>query len=110
MGSVITQFHFQCVHVHTCCSHDLEATDILPIIIDGVSNNIRSTAAAPRLPFCPMAYKTTASVRDQYIPRVGPSVTLDCATGWILRRCCHGEHYNNYYNESYGFISCSCRT
>ena len=84
----------------TCCSHDLEATDILSIVIDGVSNSIRRTAAAPRLPFCPMAHQTTDIVWDQYIPRIRPSGTLGCAAGWILHWCCHGEHYNNNNNNN----------
>ena len=85
------------VYIHvlvTCCSHDLEATDILPIIIDGLSDNIRCTAVTPRLPFCSMACKTTATVWNQYIPRTGPSVTLGRTAGWILHWRCHGEHYN----------------
>ena len=80
--------------VITCCSHDPETADILPVVTDGVPNNIRHTATTPRLPFCPMAYQTTATVFNQYTLRIGASVTLGCAAGWILHWCCHGEYYD----------------
>ena len=85
---------FQCALLMiTCCSHDLEATNILPNAIDGMSNNIWGTPAAPRLPFCSMADETIIIILHQCVPGAGSSVTLGCAPGWILHWHCHGKHY-----------------
>ena len=76
----------------TCCSHDLETTDILPVIIDDMSNDIRYVTAAPCLSFCPMADETATIVLTQCDHWTNPSVTLGCAAGRLLHWCCHGEH------------------
>ena len=80
-----------CTLLITCCSHDLEATGILLVVTDGMSDSVRSTTAAPRLPVRPMADEETVVVFPQCVCRVGPCITLDCAAGWILQWYCHGE-------------------
>ena len=74
------------------CTSSTAPTNILPVAIDDMFDDISSVADAPRLLIRPMADEETSTVFHQCVHGSGPCATLGGVAGGCVHYCCHGEY------------------